>query len=153
MEYDIIQHSDDIEIFYKGSKFLFVKRRRNWAGTLNSKIYKGNDLILESDLRISFFKRIIELKHQSLEKVVSLSKINKRHVLIVDNHNVMIGSEVSMNSLFSIYGDSNLLGKVYPKSKGIELPPYTFSLVFQEASDLNFYGMLLLLMQFPTIYF
>jgi hypothetical protein len=152
MEYTVIQYADNLEVFFRENLFLKVIRNHNWWGTLISKFYKEDMLIMESHYRISFYKTYISLKYQLLDKKITVSKIKGDHLLMVDSHVFQVKKRSFKNPVYTVFKDGSVYANVHTKGDGLVLPPYEYKVIFETEDEYNFYGLIWILMHFRTLY-
>lgn len=151
MEYRIIEHQDDIEIFYSdGQKLLHVARRHTWTGKRISKMYRDDKLVLESEYNAFLFMVHLSITYQDLEDAVSLEK-RKREFYILYDDNVIAAKFHYFKTPFCVfYNKEERIGELRPENPGWHLPPGQYKAVFERDERVNFYSLLLFSMQLST---
>jgi hypothetical protein len=87
MEYRIIEHQDDIEIFnLEGNKLLDVTRKYTWTGVRKSKFYDQGRLILDSEFRSFLFNRSLLITYQDLRDEIVVVKKGRILCLSINNN-------------------------------------------------------------------
>jgi hypothetical protein len=152
MEYEILQNQDDIEVSFNGARFLIVKRKFNWLGKVISKIYKEDELIVESDYQVLFFTKSITIRYQRLEAPIRLFKKNKQFALSYKGQELAMKRRYFKNPIVLIYLNQEPSAEVFAEPLGPSLPPFKYKMVFKEAGESGIYSLLLFLLDLAPVY-
>lgn len=146
MEYKILEHADDIEIFsHDGTKFLQISRTYTWYGKRKTKVFKDDSLIFEGHTYpIVFSEHIV---YQKLRDELILTNGG----FLVDHSGKIITVRSPLLSrYYSLYKNDKVIGTIYWEKRGISLPPIQYKAVFDKDEIENLYGLILFSMRLPT---
>lgn len=151
MEYEIIQHEDDIEVFSEGKDFLKVIRRTKWNGSLISRFYKEDTMILESRCFVFAFYKDLSISYQAMKENMTLIKRKGTYYLAVGDDEFRNKYHFLKNPVYSLLKNNEPCGEVYAVPFGFSLPPFKFKAVFKESEGRAIFALLMFLIDLDPI--
>lgn len=149
LEFVVKQYTDDIFVYQNFAECLTVKRSFNLLGKLTSKFFQGDKLILETGYDIFFFRKFLSIKYQNLPVALELKKVKGNYILVNDDNSLSVKRRYFKNPLYQLYSNNEIKGNVNSMVNGFTETPTLYYVLFITDSDLNFYLLLLFLINLP----
>lgn len=143
------QYADDLIAYEKDIEYLKVKRHFNLSGRLVSTFFQEGKIILETGYLIFLFRKFLSINYQDLPAVVTLEKVKGNYILNYDDNFLLVKRRYFKNPLYQLYSNNNLQGNVNTKVNGFTEIPIVYKIHFENDKDVNFYLLLLFLINLP----
>ena len=135
MKYLLIASSKLITVYQDDIVFLIAKRKPKWFGRRNTRIFKNEEILLESDCTKFAFWDLVTIKWQQLTQNLEVNKIRGEVVLRVGENVLSMKKKFIGNPQFTLFKNGNKVGEVYAELFSINAYEYPFDIVFSNTDE------------------
>ena len=143
------QYNDDIEVYQNDILYLNIKRKFNFLGKLTSTFLIGNEVILESNYNIFFFRKYLSIPKQNLSYKVALTKIASKYYLTKEDHQLNLQRHYFKNPLYTIEDNNAIAAEVSTALHGFADNPTIYNLTTFCEKELELLCLIRFLIELP----
>lgn len=142
MLYKIEEDSDELFAFNSDREVLNVQRRYLYSGTVHSKVFSDNELVLEYTYSNSFFSTRIKIIDSRIQPSFHLQKKGSHYQMLLGDH-VLTSVRKFLSTTYSfLYLDSMQCGCVKTNKITVGFP-FTYEVLLDQTSSYDYHFLLL----------
>lgn len=151
MKYRIEQYTDRINAYFENDCFLKVDVKYNLSGTISSKYYHDDVLILETMYEVAFFRLNIDIVFQGSKDIVTIEKIKNKIYMKANCDSFTLRRNYFKNPIYILLKNDLPVANVSTMLNGISFEPRVFNVEFKQDEISYFYCLLYFLIVLPPL--